>query len=60
MLVFSTNRESGELRGVIEYNTELFDRSRMARLAQHFSSLLSAVVEDTEQPLAQLPLLSAD
>ena len=54
-----SNRESGELSGVIEYNTDLFDRSRMAQLAKHFSSLVSAVVEDADQPLAQLPLLSA-
>ena len=58
-LALSPSRESGELDGVIEYNTELFDAARMARLAEHFSSLLSAVVEDAEQPLARLPLLSA-
>ena len=49
-LVLSTNRESGELRGVLEYNRDLFDSTRMARLAEHFSALLSAVVEDANQP----------
>jgi amino acid adenylation domain-containing protein len=58
-LVLSPNRESGELRGVIEYNTALFDRSRIARLAEHFSLLLSAVVEDANYALTRLPLLSA-
>ena len=57
-LVLATKRESGELRGVIQYNTDLFDATRMARLAEHFSSVLAAVVEDAQQPLARLPLLS--
>ncbi len=57
-LVLSPNRESGELNGVIEYNTELFDATRMVRLAEHFSSLLSAIVEDANHAVARLPLLS--
>ena len=57
-LALSTKSESGELNGVIEYNTELFDAARMVRLAEHFSALLTAVVADAEQPLARLPLLS--
>ncbi len=57
LLGLSTKRNA--LRGVIEYNADLFDSSRMARLAEHFSALLDAVVEDPEQPIAQLPLLSA-
>ena len=57
LLGLSTKRD--ELRGVIEYNADLFDSTRMARLAEHFSALVSAVVEDPEQPIAQLPLLSA-
>ncbi|HET6976572.1 MAG TPA: amino acid adenylation domain-containing protein [Pyrinomonadaceae bacterium] len=58
-LALNTKRESGELTGVIEFNTDLFDRDRIARLAEHFSALLSAVVENPDQSLAQLPLLSA-
>jgi len=57
-LVLSTKRESGELGGVIEYNTDLFDSTRITRLAEHFGSLLSAIVDDAEQSLKQLPLLS--
>src|SRR6202008_2454273 len=51
--------QNGELRGVLEYNTELFDSLRMTRLAEHFSSLLAAVVADTNDMIAYLPLLSA-
>ncbi|HET6976571.1 MAG TPA: amino acid adenylation domain-containing protein [Pyrinomonadaceae bacterium] len=57
-LMFNTKRESGELRGVIEYNTDLFDAGRIASLAEHFSILLSAVITDADRQLARLPLLS--
>ena len=59
ILALSTNREDGQLAGAIEYNTDLFDHSRIERLAEHFNLLLTAVVEDAEQPIARLELLSA-
>jgi amino acid adenylation domain-containing protein len=57
-LALNTNSQ-GELSGVIEYNTDLFDQSRLARLAEHFRTLLQAVVADPDQALARLPLLTA-
>jgi amino acid adenylation domain-containing protein len=57
-LALNTNSQ-GELSGVIEYNTDLFEQSRMARLAEHLRTLLQAVTEDPNQALARLPLLTA-
>ena len=47
-----------QLEGSVEYNTDLFDRDRMERMASHYMVLLEAVVADPEMPLADLPLLT--
>jgi amino acid adenylation domain-containing protein len=58
MLALTTNGE-GQLSGVIEYKQDLFDASRIARLGRHLATLLEAVADDPDQPLAQAPLLTA-
>ncbi|MCP4661681.1 MAG: AMP-binding protein, partial [bacterium] len=53
-------RESGAgLRGALEYNTDLFDLSTMARLVGHLRCLLAAIVDDPGQRLSELPWLTA-
>jgi amino acid adenylation domain-containing protein len=42
----------------LEYSTELFDGPTVRRLAQHYLSVLEAVVVDPEQPVARLPILT--
>ena len=49
----------GQLGGVLEYNTDLFDTSTISRIANHFSVLLKAVAEDPHQRIDDLPLMSA-
>ncbi len=46
------------LRGVIVYNTDLFDRATISRMMEHFKNLLSAIVANPEKRIANLPLLS--
>ncbi|NCR34055.1 MAG: amino acid adenylation domain-containing protein [Microcystis aeruginosa S11-01] len=46
------------LRGVWEYNTDLFERSTIERLAGNFVTLLEAIVANPQQPIFQLPLLT--
>ncbi|MEA5601598.1 amino acid adenylation domain-containing protein [Nostoc sp. UHCC 0252] len=46
------------LRGVMVYNTDLFDRATISRMVEHFKTLLSAIVENPEERIANLPLLS--
>ncbi|MBV9791145.1 MAG: AMP-binding protein, partial [Chloroflexi bacterium] len=49
---------SDGLTGTLEYNTDLFDATTMARLLGHFQSVLDGVVTDPDQPIARLPLLT--
>jgi amino acid adenylation domain-containing protein len=41
-----------------EYNTDLFDRSTILRLVEHYETLLAGVVQDPRRPLSELPLLT--
>jgi amino acid adenylation domain-containing protein len=48
------------LTGLLEYNSDLFDRGTIDRLAGHYSTLLEAVAGNPDVPLSSLSLLSAD
>jgi len=51
--------EHGEgLSGSVEYNTDLFDVATIGRLLGHFETLLGAIVENPNQTLSQLPILT--
>ncbi|MDY7094118.1 MAG: non-ribosomal peptide synthase/polyketide synthase, partial [Acidobacteriota bacterium] len=58
LTLFLEHRRDG-LAGRIEYNRDLFDGTRMGRLAKHLEVLLTAAVEEPRAPLSQLPWLSA-
>jgi amino acid adenylation domain-containing protein len=45
------------LRGVWEYNTDLFDRTTIEGMTGHFVTLLESIVAHPEQQISQLPLL---
>jgi amino acid adenylation domain-containing protein len=42
------------------YNTDLFDEATIARMQQHFQTLLAGIVADPDQSVGDLPLLSKD
>ncbi len=48
-----------ELIAYFEYNTDLFDAATVARMAEHFTSLLSGALAAPERRLSALPALSA-
>ncbi len=48
-----------ELYLTFAYNTDLFDATTIQRLAGHFQRLLQAAVEDPDQSVWEMPLLSA-
>jgi amino acid adenylation domain-containing protein len=48
------------LNGFFEYNTDLFDGATIARMTDHFETLLGGVVVDSNQHLSELPLLTED
>ena len=49
----------GQLQGVLEYNTDLFEAATIDRLVGHFQTLLTAIVANPETRLCHLPLLTA-
>jgi amino acid adenylation domain-containing protein/non-ribosomal peptide synthase protein (TIGR01720 family) len=52
--------ERGEqLAGTLEYSTDLFDASSIARMIGHFATLLAGAVADPDQAITALPLLTA-
>jgi amino acid adenylation domain-containing protein len=42
----------------LEYNTDLFDRTRMLRMLGHMQTVLDAALADPQRTLADLPLLT--
>jgi amino acid adenylation domain-containing protein len=49
----------GQLDIVWVYNVDLFDRWRIEQMAVHYQRLLAAVVQDLDQPVSNLGILSA-
>lgn len=47
-----------EIVGVLNYNTDLFHEDTIKRMRDHFQRLLEDVVEDADQHLLDLPLLT--
>jgi len=52
--------ERGEcLKGVVEYNKDLFDVQTIRRMLSHFQNLLEGIVSNPDQRLSDLPLLTS-
>ena len=49
----------GGVHGVLEYSTDLFDRSTVRRMLGHLERVLEQVAADADVRLSQLELLSA-
>jgi amino acid adenylation domain-containing protein len=58
-LTVETMFESDELCCSWEYSTDLFDPARIARMAQHFETLLRGICADPGRALSELPVLDA-
>ncbi|MFM7371934.1 MAG: condensation domain-containing protein, partial [Sphaerospermopsis kisseleviana] len=57
----STTLSTGNGRvGVWEYNTDLFDHSTIEAITSHFITLLEAVVNNPQEHIDQLPILTAE
>ncbi|MGW6258070.1 amino acid adenylation domain-containing protein [Streptomyces sp. NPDC055085] len=55
-----TSPEPGALRGVFEYDTDLFDRATVERFARHFTVLLESALVAPESALRELVHTTAD
>ncbi|MBA3924510.1 MAG: amino acid adenylation domain-containing protein, partial [Nostocaceae cyanobacterium] len=53
-------QQSDGLRGVIVYNTDLFDSATIASLRHHFQTLLEGIVVNPDTHLSALPLLTSE
>jgi amino acid adenylation domain-containing protein/non-ribosomal peptide synthase protein (TIGR01720 family) len=56
-LVFHVQEEEGALVLDLNYNTDLFDDARIARMGGHFAELARAAIEDPDRPVGRLTLL---
>jgi amino acid adenylation domain-containing protein len=59
-LTLSLAESEAGLEGVLEYSTELFERSTIARMAEHLRVLLEGVAADAGRSIAELPLLTEE
>jgi amino acid adenylation domain-containing protein len=57
-LVLALAEGGGEVGGVWEYATDLFDRARIERMTGHLLTLLAAAVADPSVRISDLPLLT--
>jgi amino acid adenylation domain-containing protein len=58
-LLLSLRETEPGLVGALEYSTDLFEAATIARMAKHFETLLEAVVDNPNQPLSGLPLMTS-
>ncbi|MEH2247202.1 amino acid adenylation domain-containing protein [Nostoc sp.] len=58
-LTLDLKETSEGIKGGIEYNTDLFDPTTIARMLGHFQTLLEGIVANPEQHISDLPLLTA-
>ncbi|QQQ79105.1 non-ribosomal peptide synthase/polyketide synthase [Saccharothrix sp. 6-C] len=59
-LTFEFGEVDGELRGAVEYSTDLFDADTVDRMARHLLVLLEGVTAAPDRPVGELPLLLGD
>ena len=50
--------DGDELRGALAYNSDLFERSTIQRMLEHFQVLLESIVSNPQQRIAVLALLT--
>ena len=59
-LAIEISDSSGPLTGCFEYNADLFDATTIARMQEHFQVLLQGIVDQPNQLLAELPLMTLE
>ncbi len=58
-ITMELQESEGDIRGELEYNTDLFDRSSMESFIEHYEVLMNALLDNPRQSIAEAPLLSA-
>jgi amino acid adenylation domain-containing protein len=57
-LLLDVSEGEAGLAGTLQYNPDLFDRTTVVRMADHFRNLLEGIAHNPEQRLSELPLQS--
>ena len=57
-ITLSLKTSKTQLRGFVEYNTDLFNEATMQQLMQHFEHLLENLMTQPDRPVHALPLLT--
>jgi amino acid adenylation domain-containing protein len=57
-LTLSLAERHKRLVGIIEFSTDLFDRSTIERMAGHYRTLLGGIVADPNRSISELPILT--
>lgn len=55
-LTFAFQESGGEISAAIEYNSDLFNRSTIEKMSEHFMELLRGVLEDPDKPVGEYAL----
>ncbi|MEO1560354.1 MAG: amino acid adenylation domain-containing protein, partial [Cyanobacteria bacterium J06632_19] len=58
-LTLSMHETSSGLTGVLEYSLDLFKSETIERIAGHYPTLLTAIIDEPEQQISELPILTA-
>lgn len=58
-LEFNLWEDLAGIKGQLTYSTDLFDSGTIARMLEHFQTLLESIVANPEQRLSDLPILTA-
>jgi amino acid adenylation domain-containing protein len=59
-LLLALNEKGDRLEGTLEYSLDLFDCDTIRRMGRHFERVLTAVAENEECLLSELPLLNQE
>ena len=59
-LTLFAGEANGRLTSAFEYSSDLFEAATVARMLDHWQTLLEAITADPGAPLAALPILAAD
>ena len=59
-LLLMVSEDDAGLAAAMQYNTDLFDESTIARMMRHWEMLLTGAVEDPNRPVTRLPLLTPE
>ncbi len=46
------------MRALVEYNTDIFDKTTIERFIGNYQKLLESIIEDPEKPVSSLPILT--